>query len=391
MRTGAEYKESLRDGRDVWVMGEGAVADVTTHRATSAMVNEYVRWYDRHFEADWRDILMAPPDGEGQRRPLAFVPPKTSGDLVRLGKAISAVHALGGGNMTHNPGYGALIALGMVNVLKELNNSAEEIETAEEYLESLAESGRFLTFAGAGTLIGTRMRRAEEERAAIRLVRETAEGIVVSGKLQMHTSTPFAEELLVTCRDELPLHNGRFQWFIVPVNSPGLRVVARRVATRHENPFLGPLSSRFDELDAMVWMEEVFVPRSRVFAAEPLDGEPVETAVAGIVAAVAPQLWVAGQGGTELGSGAGLDGGHGVEGQSADDGAVGGDDGERADDAHLHDGSGTGPGDDGGRACAAQPTASGGCGDQYAEGPAANDGNPAGTPRFVAGQCPGGH
>ena len=275
MRTGAEYRESLRDGRDV--MGEGAVADVTTDRTTSAMVNEYVRWYDRHFEADWQDILLTPPDTnpapadeDGQRRPLAFVPPKTSGDLLGLGKAISAVHALGGGNMTHNPGYGALIALGMVNVLEELNNSAEEIEAAEGYLESLAGSGRFLTFAGAGTLIGTRMRQAEDERAAIRLVRETAEGIVVSGKLQMHTSTPFAEELLVTCRDELPLHNGRFQWFIVPVNSPGLRVVARRVASRHENPFLGPLSSRFDELDAMVWMEEVFVPRSRVFAAEPL-------------------------------------------------------------------------------------------------------------------------
>ena len=64
---------------------------------TSAMVNEYIRWYDRHFEADWQDILLGPVDGDGQRRPLAFLPPKTSGDLVRLGKAISAVHALGGG------------------------------------------------------------------------------------------------------------------------------------------------------------------------------------------------------------------------------------------------------------------------------------------------------
>ncbi len=50
MRTGAEYKESLRDGRDVWVMGEGPVADVTTDPATSAMVNEYAAWYDRHFD-----------------------------------------------------------------------------------------------------------------------------------------------------------------------------------------------------------------------------------------------------------------------------------------------------------------------------------------------------
>jgi 4-hydroxyphenylacetate 3-monooxygenase len=31
------------------------------------------------------------------------------------------------------------------------------------------------------------------------------------------------------------------------------------------------LSSRFDELDAMVWLEDVFVPRSRVFTGEPLD------------------------------------------------------------------------------------------------------------------------
>ena len=277
MRTGAEYRESLRDGRDVWVMGEGAVADVTTDRATSAMVNEYVRWYDRHFDAEWQDILLTPADGEwaradgdGERRPLAFVPPKTSGDLVRLGKAVSAVHALGGGNMTHNPGYGTLIALGMLNVLKELNKSSEEIEAAEEYVASLTESGRFLTFAGGGTLIGTRMRQAESERAAVRLVSETAEGIVVSGKVQMHTSTPFAEDLLVTCREDLPPGSGRFLWFIVPVNSRGMRVVARRVAARHENAFLGPLSSRFDELDAMVWLEDVFVPRSRVFSAESL-------------------------------------------------------------------------------------------------------------------------
>jgi hypothetical protein len=39
MRTGAEYREALRDGRNVWVMGEGKIADVTTHPATRAMVS----------------------------------------------------------------------------------------------------------------------------------------------------------------------------------------------------------------------------------------------------------------------------------------------------------------------------------------------------------------
>ena len=271
MRTGAEYKESLRDGRSVWVVGEGAVADVTTHPATSSMVNEYVAWYDRHFDPQWQDTLLTSPDSKGQRRPLALTPPRTSDDLRRLGKAISAVHFATGGNMTHTPGYGALIALGMVNVLKRLGNSAEDIEAAEAYLESLYQSGRFLTFAGGGPLIGTRLRQDESERVALRLVSETADGIVISGKVQMHTSTPFAEDLLITSRNELPPGSGRHLWFIVPVNAPGLRVVSRRTSARHPNPFLSPLSSRFDELDSMVWLDDVFIPCSRVFTGEPIN------------------------------------------------------------------------------------------------------------------------
>jgi len=60
MRSGAEYREALRDGRKVWVMGMGAVEDVTTHPATRAMADEYVAWYDRHRDPEWQDILLAP-------------------------------------------------------------------------------------------------------------------------------------------------------------------------------------------------------------------------------------------------------------------------------------------------------------------------------------------
>ena len=213
MRTGADYRESLRDGRDVWVLGEGSIADVTEHPATSGMVEEYVAWYDRHFDPDWQDLLLTTPRGNGQRRPLALTPPKTSDDLRRLGKAISAVHFITGGNVTHTAGYGALIALGLLNALTRVNHSSEEIEAVREYLESLGESGRFLTFAGGGPLIGTRLREDESQRSAIRLVSETTDGIVISGKVQMHTSTPFAEDLLITSRDELPPGSGRLLWF----------------------------------------------------------------------------------------------------------------------------------------------------------------------------------
>ena len=170
--------------------------------------------------------------------------------------------------MTHTPGYGALIALGLLNNLKGLNNSAEDIENVAAYRESLASSSRFLTFAGGGALIGTRLHHDPDKRVALRLVSETPEGIVVSGKVQMHTSTPFAEDVLIASRDEMPVGSGRWPWFIVPVNAPGVKVVARRRSARHDNPFLSPLSSRFDELDAVLWLKDVFIPRERVFTGE---------------------------------------------------------------------------------------------------------------------------
>ena len=265
MRTGAEYRESLRDARDIWVMGEGQVDDVTSHPATAGMVEEYVAWYDRHLDSEWQDVLLTGPDAGAPRRPLAFEVPKTSSDLQTMGKALRAVLSRSGGNITHTPGYGALISLGLLNFLKSSHNLPEEVEAAEAYRDSLARSGRFLTFAGGGALIGTRLRNDPEERVALRLVSDSAEGIVVSGKVQMHTSTPFAEDVLITSRDELPPGSGRWPWFIVAVNAPGVKVVARRTSARHSNPFLAPLSSRFDELDAILLLQDVFIPRERVF------------------------------------------------------------------------------------------------------------------------------
>src|SRR4029450_6436096 len=68
MRTGAEYRESLRDGRKVWVVGEGLIDDVTVHPATRAMVDEYVAWYDRHSDPAWQHALLAPPGAGDARR-----------------------------------------------------------------------------------------------------------------------------------------------------------------------------------------------------------------------------------------------------------------------------------------------------------------------------------
>ena len=62
--------------------------------------------------------------------------------------------------------------------------------------------------------------------------------------------------------------DGHRATFIVPVSAPGVTVLCRKIAARHANPFLAPLSSRFDELDGQMWLQDVLVPWDRVFLTE---------------------------------------------------------------------------------------------------------------------------
>src|SRR5271156_1756166 len=130
MRTGGEYREALRDGRRVWVMGEGWVEDVTTHPATRAMVEEYALWYDRHLDPAWQDILLSPHQAHGERAPWAYLLPKKAEDLVGMGRSFAKTTFLSAGNITHTPAYGNLIALGVLTAAQAGGAPSEQIEAA---------------------------------------------------------------------------------------------------------------------------------------------------------------------------------------------------------------------------------------------------------------------
>ena len=268
MRTGSEYREALHDGRRVWIMGEGLVEDVTTHPATRAMVDEYVAWYDRHHDPAWQDVLLAPPDARGRRAPWAFALPETPDTLRAMGRSYAATIFLTAGNMTHTPGYGHLIALGIHDVVRQRKVSPHQMTSAAVYRDLIAHTGRFLTFSAGAATIGYRLREDPNERAALRVVRETGAGLVLRGKVGMHTSPAYAEDVYIGAHSGVD-RDGHRASFIVPVNAPGVTVLCRKISARHANPFLAPLSSRFDELDGQMWLEDVLVPWERVFLTEP--------------------------------------------------------------------------------------------------------------------------
>jgi 4-hydroxyphenylacetate 3-monooxygenase len=264
MRTGTEYREALRDGRRVWVLGEGLVEDVTTHPATRDMVAEYGAWYDRHFDPAWRDVVLTPPDERGERLPWAFVAPRSAAELSAMGRCFSATTFLSGGNITHTPAYGNLIALGIQDAVQQRNVSAEQIAHATAYRDMIARTARFLTFSAGTATIGARLHPDPAERVAIRIVKETDAGVVVRGKVGMHTSPAYAEDVYVGSNTGADL-GGHRATFIVPVAAPGVTIICRKIAPRHPSRFVAPMSHRYDELDGHMWLEDVFVPWEHVF------------------------------------------------------------------------------------------------------------------------------
>ena len=273
LRRGADYRDSLRDGRRVWILGEGRIEDVTTHPTTCAMVEEYVTWYDRHFDPAWQDTVLTPPDAAGDRIPTGYLVPRSAADLTHMGRCFVATTFPTAGNITHTPAYGHLIALGVLHAVSLCNASPEQVANAEAYRAEIARTGRFVTFAAGAAPIGHRLRPDPAERTALRIVGESDSGVVVRGKIGMHTSPAYAEDVYIGALNGADLRGHRAT-FAVAVNAPGVTVICRRRAVREDSRFAMPLSNRFDELDGQMWLDDVLVPWNRVFLTDP-SPEPV--------------------------------------------------------------------------------------------------------------------
>jgi aromatic ring hydroxylase len=196
--------------------------------------------------------------------PFGMLLPRTAEDLRNMGRGFSATTFLNAGNVTHTPAYGHMIALGIESAVRDYGKFPDQVAAAKEYRESIARTGRFLTFCSGAATIGYRLREDPVERNGLKLVTETDRGIVVSGKVGMHTSPAWAEDVYIGANSALEI-NGHRATLVVAVDAPGVTVMCRKSASRETNPFAAPLSNRYDELDGQLWLDEVLIPHNRVF------------------------------------------------------------------------------------------------------------------------------
>ena len=99
LRTGKDYIESLRDGREVWIDGE-QVEDVPTHPAFAPVVNVRARIYDLAHEARTRDLLTYVDEETGESCATTSRPPHTREDWQAKRASVDAILDEAGGVVT---------------------------------------------------------------------------------------------------------------------------------------------------------------------------------------------------------------------------------------------------------------------------------------------------
>ncbi len=266
VRTGNEYLESLRDGRTIFVNGE-RVKDVTTYPAFRGVLKTLVSHYDLQIshraELTYQSattnkpintsFLMATtvPEAEARIRADELRATHTFGLMGRLPEFCNAM-------VTDFAAAHAYLG----------RREARYGQNIVRYYEDCRDHDWCLTH----TLVDPQIDRSKgpaeqpDPYAVLRIVRETDRGIVVRGAKMLSTLAPFANEMFVG--PFYPRRAGEEPYalcFALPMDTPGMKFICRETFDGGRGAFDRPLSSRFDEEDALAVFDDVEVPYERIF------------------------------------------------------------------------------------------------------------------------------
>lgn len=268
IRTGAQYLAGLRDDREVWIHGE-RVADVTTHPGMGRGPRTLARFLDKQFDPALADILTYEEDGE--RIAMSFLTPKSPEDVRRRGAAFYEWATWSNGMLGRTPDYKNASIMAFGSAAAYLGQGRTDF-TANmvAYYDEVRKGDKVLTHTLVNPQISFDLAKEGKYsgKVALQIVRETDAGVIVNGARLLATLGPFADEIEVFPSTLLKASDENLPFaiaFALPVNTPGLRMICRDTYDHGKSHFDAPLSSRYEELDAVVIFENVLVPWERVF------------------------------------------------------------------------------------------------------------------------------
>lgn len=258
MLTGAQYKDSLGDGRKVYFEGR-LVEDFESEPALSVPLQVIADGYDKYYNAgpDAVNPLTLAPRSPDELR--ARIPLITEMDLLL--------------NVTYQSLMTLLVAAGRLE-----DHAPEFVPRIKAYVEDARHRDIRVTECitdakGDRTLAPARQ---PDPDAYVRVVERRPDGVVIRGAKLHITAAAFGHDLMVMPTKSMkPDEQDYAIACAVPVSSPGVRITNTTYHPRGGDPRDYPVSSRMSVPDSMVIFDDVFVPSERIF----LDGQTAHAAV----------------------------------------------------------------------------------------------------------------
>jgi 4-hydroxyphenylacetate 3-monooxygenase len=268
IRTGDDYRESIRDGREVWINGE-RVDDVTTHPMFRPLVDVRARIYDLAHEERTQDTMSYVDPQTGERNAVGLKPPLTREDWDAKRRAVDCVLDDAGGVVIRvgDETVGEMWSLyDGQDVLNEIDPTFGE--NIRNHVRRAALLDPFHVSANTDAK-GDRSKRPQEQDPDVLLhvVRETDNGIVVRGA-KFETAAAYANQAFVkpTIADwGQDVLSDYAVGFIADMGAPGMKFICRSGFAAHQPLEDYPLSNRHDEIDTMIVFDDVEIPWENVF------------------------------------------------------------------------------------------------------------------------------
>src|SRR5688572_14879597 len=264
--TGAEFLESLRDGREVYIYGE-RVKDVTTHPAFRNAAASVAKLYDALHAPKTKDVLTAPTDtGSGGYTHRFFKVARSREELMAQRDAIAQWARITYGWMGRSPDYKAAF-------LNTLGANAEFYGkfagNARAWHKRGQEAVLYLNHALVNPPIDRNKPVEQVKDVYITIQKETDAGIYVSGAKVVATNSALTHyNFLGQNMGQEIIDPSMVVMFIAPMNTPGVKLVCRGsyelAAAATGSPWDYPLTSRFDENDAIFIFDNAFIPWENV-------------------------------------------------------------------------------------------------------------------------------
>jgi 4-hydroxyphenylacetate 3-monooxygenase len=271
-KTGAEHLQSLRDGRTVYIDGE-LVGDVTEHPAFRNSVRSGAALYDFQAQPENLELMTFEPNGSNRRinRRInrSWQMPRNYDELVQRRKAMQAWAGLSCGFLGRSPDHLASTFVGM-NMAPDLfrKHGPARAKAVADYYDYVSSNDLFVSYV----IINPQAQRTKDqgqqaEDLVARIVDEDSSGLTIRGAKMLGTSAIMANEVLVTSLQPLKAGEEDIAFSCaLPMNAKGLRVLSRKSYEAHAvSVYDNPISSRFDENDALIYFDDVKVPWERVF------------------------------------------------------------------------------------------------------------------------------